>query len=80
MSQPPYAESIGRVTRSRAQAQATYDKISNLYEWGHRKFPQLLDCRPIFVQQALEDSGFEIVDANLISLWGLSVEIVLAVV
>jgi hypothetical protein len=30
------------------------------------------------VQQALEDSGFEIIEANLISLWGLPVEIVLA--
>ena len=53
-------------------------RLRNLYEWGHRQFPQLLDCRPIFVQQALEDSGFEIIEANLISLWGLPVEIVLA--
>jgi ubiquinone/menaquinone biosynthesis C-methylase UbiE len=52
--------------------------LRNLYEWGHRQFPQVLDCRPIFVQQALEDSGFKIVEANLISLWGLPVEIVLA--
>jgi len=52
--------------------------LRNLYEWGHRQFPQLLDCRPIFVQQALQNSGFKIVDANLISLWGLPVEIVLA--
>jgi hypothetical protein len=41
--------------------------------------PEFLDyCRPIFVQQALEDSGFEIGDATCISLWGLPVEIVLA--
>ena len=32
MSQPPYAKSIARVTRTRAQAQATYNKISKWYD------------------------------------------------
>ena len=27
--------------------------IVRMYEWTHRHFPNLVDCRPIFVRQAL---------------------------
>ena len=46
------------------------------FEWTHRHFPNLLDCRPIYVRRALEESGFEIVDAQLDHMW-VPVEIVL---
>ena len=52
--------------------------VRRLYGWGHRKFPKLLDCRPIFVQQALEQSDYQIIEAIRLSIWGLPVEIVLA--
>jgi ubiquinone/menaquinone biosynthesis C-methylase UbiE len=52
--------------------------MRNLYEWGHGKFPRLLDCRPIFVHNALSDAGFHIFDTTILSLVGLPVEIVLA--
>ena len=49
-----------------------------LYEWLHEKFPNYIDCRPIFVRQSLESAHFKIVDTTMMSLFGLDVEIVLA--
>lgn len=46
-----------------------------LYEWGHEQFPRFLDCRPIFVRQALEAAKFEIQECVQESLFGLPVEI-----
>jgi ubiquinone/menaquinone biosynthesis C-methylase UbiE len=53
-------------------------RMRRLYEWGHSKFPRLLDCRPIFVQNSLSDAGFKVIDTNIVSLVGIPVEIVLA--
>lgn len=45
------------------------------YEWTHRHFPNLLDCRPIFARRELEDAGFSIRDAAITNMW-VPVEIV----
>jgi ubiquinone/menaquinone biosynthesis C-methylase UbiE len=52
--------------------------MMRLYEWLHNNFPSYVDCRPIFVEKALEDAGFEIFKAKEVSMWGLSGEIVIA--
>ena len=52
--------------------------MMKLYEWGHEKFPNYLDCRPIFVRQAIENAGFEISDMIMMTTWGLPIGIVLA--
>jgi ubiquinone/menaquinone biosynthesis C-methylase UbiE len=50
--------------------------LSRIYEWLHGLFPRMLDCRPIFVQDALQDAGFVTRFAALISMWGLPVEVI----
>jgi ubiquinone/menaquinone biosynthesis C-methylase UbiE len=52
--------------------------MGRLYEWGHRQFPAVLDCRLIYPRRALEDASLEIVEDQRFSLFGLPVEIVLA--
>ena len=49
-----------------------------LYEWAHRTLPQYADCRPIYAQEALHESGFEIVFVTETSMFGLPVDIILA--
>jgi demethylmenaquinone methyltransferase/2-methoxy-6-polyprenyl-1,4-benzoquinol methylase len=50
--------------------------MKSMYEWGHRKFPALLDCRPIFAGHSLEAAGFTLQVSILKTIWGLPVEIV----
>jgi ubiquinone/menaquinone biosynthesis C-methylase UbiE len=52
--------------------------MTRLYEWLHEKLPQYVDCRPIFVQESLENAGFHTLDVTDMSLLGLRGELVLA--
>jgi len=52
--------------------------MTGLYEWFHEKLPLFVDCRPIFVQQALESSGFQTLSVKELSMMGLKSELVLA--
>jgi len=49
-----------------------------LYEWFHARWPQVVDCRPIYVHQDLIRAGYEIREAQRMVIWGLPVEIVVA--
>ena len=49
-----------------------------IYEWFHRQMPSFVDCRPIYLQLLLKDSGFQIQESTIKIMWGLPVEIVIA--
>lgn len=50
----------------------------HIYEWFHRHLPAYVDCRPIFVQSALTEAGFQIQEVVRKQMWGLPVEICFA--
>ncbi len=52
--------------------------LTRLYEWLHEKFPQSIDCRPIYVKESLEEAGFRIIEVTPVSILGLRGETVLA--
>ncbi len=52
--------------------------VVKAFEWTHQHFPNLMDCRPIYVQPALEAAGFRISRAETRHMW-VPVEIVLGI-
>lgn len=50
-----------------------------LYEWAHKKWPKYIDCRPIYIEQSLRVTGYEIRSREKVKLFGLPNEIVVAV-
>ncbi|MFO7919025.1 MAG: methyltransferase domain-containing protein [Anaerolineae bacterium] len=66
---------IGVVSLAKAEG---FNPLVPLYEWTHKQLPHLLDCRPIYTQNALTEADFQILDTERFLLWGLPVEIVLA--
>lgn len=51
-----------------------------LYEWFHERLPGYVDCRPIYIDDALTASGFEVKDRRPMGMWGLPVEAVVGFV
>ncbi len=67
---------IGVISMSKKNGESL---LLRLYEWAHRKWPKYVDCRPIYLEQSLRDSGYEIRKEEKIKLFGLPGEIVVAV-
>lgn len=49
--------------------------MQRIYEWGHMSFPRFLDCRPIYVDRALVEAGFTLMDHRVLALWGLPIAV-----
>ena len=52
-------------------------EMIKVYEWTHQHFPNLLDCRPIYVERALIAAGFQTQNKSLESMW-VPVEVVVS--
>ena len=52
--------------------------VMKVYEWSHKHFPNLMDCRPIYVGEALKAANFQIADSLIEKMW-VPVEIVSAI-
>ena len=50
-----------------------------VYEWLRARLPALLDCRPIFLADAVSAAVFDVLERRADSDWGLGIEVVLAV-
>ncbi|MFP4563864.1 MAG: class I SAM-dependent methyltransferase [Spirochaetia bacterium] len=66
------------VSLARRVEEGRVSLMQKLYEWGHRKFPKLLDCRPIPSHRFLKETGFAIGTREPYSMAGLPVDVVLA--
>ncbi len=70
---------LGLVSMSKACAgNAAVGGVVKIYERFHRWLPTLIDCRPIYLQHAVEAVGLHCEMQHIRSMWGLPVEIVVA--
>ncbi len=59
----------GRIVVAAVSKEGTQGLVVRVFEWTHRHFPNLLDCRPIHARQSLEDQGFSIEQVRIESMW-----------
>jgi len=67
----------GRICVASMSDRGKHGTMMKLYVWSHKKFPNFIDCRPIHARAFVEEAGFEVTGYEIMSMWGLPVEIVL---
>jgi ubiquinone/menaquinone biosynthesis C-methylase UbiE len=68
----------GRIAVVGMSKEEGHGVVFQLYEWTQKHFPNFVDCRPIFVARALEESGFCVEKQEHYRIW-VPVEVVLAI-
>lgn len=68
----------GRIAVVSMSAYGAENSVMKIYKWAHKSFPQIVDCRPIYARKSLQEAGFSIREDELMTMWGLPVEVVLA--
>ncbi len=68
----------GRLVNASLSKNAGPDLVVKAFEWTHAHFPNLMDCRPIPVRQAIEQAGFQVERSEIMHMW-VPVEIVKAI-
>ena len=68
----------GRLCLACMSSEGGIPTMERLYEWSHRTFPTIVDCRPIDAAAALAEAGFTIERQKGMSMWGLAVDLILA--
>ena len=53
----------GRIVVVAVSKEGKEGLVIHAFEWTHRHFPNLMDCRPIYARRALEATGFVIEDS-----------------
>jgi demethylmenaquinone methyltransferase/2-methoxy-6-polyprenyl-1,4-benzoquinol methylase len=66
---------VGLVSMSKA---CQGNVVVKIYERFHRWLPKLIDCRPIYLQSAVEAAGLHCEVHQTRSMWGIPVEVVVA--
>jgi demethylmenaquinone methyltransferase/2-methoxy-6-polyprenyl-1,4-benzoquinol methylase len=68
----------GRLAVASLSREGSGTVMLSLYEWAHMKWPKYADCRPIYVERSLLESGYEVRTKEMVSWFGLPNEIVVA--
>lgn len=65
----------GRIVVVGMSKEGEHEPLVGAFEWAHKHFPNFVDCRPIFVREVLEQTGFKITKTLKKHMW-IPVEIV----
>jgi demethylmenaquinone methyltransferase/2-methoxy-6-polyprenyl-1,4-benzoquinol methylase len=66
----------GRIVVVGMSKEGKHEPFIGAFEWAHKHFPNFIDCRPIYVREALEKADFQIRKALKKHMW-IPVEIIL---
>jgi ubiquinone/menaquinone biosynthesis C-methylase UbiE len=59
----------GRLVVVGMSKEGAHGPVYEAYEWTHRHFPNFVDCRPIFVSQAVAAAGFQVTEKQNVQIW-----------